>query len=354
MEKLQIIKTHSSSDYALYIGLSLIISLPLYFSLYFYIGSLGFYSAGIIKENQEKVAISLTLIFLVAVFLGRYLSLVHAAKNKKISKLLMIVLAIVVVVCLIVLGFIVKLSLRPNRVFLSILVCGLAFLILSLTSGMLLKLIHASIQNQLNEAKTLAINSQNELHLLQSQLSPHFLFNTLNNLYGISINQHEKVPSLLLRLSDLLRYSVYDAKELFVPLKDELNYINNYIEFEKIRIGERLELKTDIEEITNANIKIAPMLLIVFIENAFKHSKNTNDEKIFIEMSLKSAANSILFSIRNSYTKSKESNVPGIKNSGFGLDNVKKRLELLYPNEHDLKIENDEKGYSVMLRLKQK
>jgi LytS/YehU family sensor histidine kinase len=106
---------------------------------------------------------------------------------------------------------------------------------------------------------------------------------------------------LLLKLSELLRYSVYDAKELFVPLKSEIAYINNYIEFEKIRIGERLHLTTSIEIVLSDDIKIAPMLLIVFIENAFKHSKNTIDKDVYIDIALKTWHKTILFSVKNSH-----------------------------------------------------
>jgi LytS/YehU family sensor histidine kinase len=173
-------------------------------------------------------------------------------------------------------------------------------------------------------------------------------------MYGLSITQHEKIPSLLLKLSELLRYSVYDATEIFVPLKDELAYINNYIEFEKIRIGDRLVLTTDLEEIPNGDVKIAPMLLIVFIENAFKHSKNTAEDKIFIDIKLKTWGNSILFSVKNSYSKPQEESAITNKNSGFGLVSVSKRLELLYEKEHELNVQSEEGFYEVMLQLKKK
>ncbi len=225
----------------------------------------------------------------------------------------------------------------------------LPFFILSVSLGMLIKLMRVN-QLQLKEAKLSATHSKSELQLLQSQLSPHFLFNTLNNLYGISITQHEKMPQLLLKLSELLRYSVYEAKELFVPLKDEIAYINNYIDFEKIRIGDRLIINVSVPGISE-EIKIAPMILIVFIENAFKHAKNSTDQNIYIDIELKTWANSVLFSIRNSYQNNSESSNRD-KYSGFGLDNVKKRLELMYAGNYDLKTEITEDSYTVMLQIK--
>ncbi|WP_191908705.1 sensor histidine kinase [Larkinella humicola] len=225
---------------------------------------------------------------------------------------------------------------------------------MSIAIGMLIKLGRITVENQLQESKAVAEQSQSELHLLQSQLSPHFLFNTLNNLYGISISQHEKIPTLLLKLSDLLRYSVYDAKELFVPLRDELSYINNYIDFEKIRIGDRLTLTTSVEDLTHADLKIAPMLLIVFIENAFKHSKNTTEPYISIDIHLKTWGNSILFAVKNSHGATSGESGFLEKNSGLGLANVKKRLDLLYPNAYELTIQNEGGFYQVMLQLKVK
>ena len=136
---------------------------------------------------------------------------------------------------------------------------------------------------------------------------------------------------MLLKLSELLRYSVYDAKDAFVPLKDELNYLKNYIEFEKIRIGDRLELKVEIENFNAESISIAPMMLVVFVENAFKHAKNNLNEKMQIEISMKLWINQLLFAVKNSY---RDLGTPDTinKHSGFGLQSTIKRLELLHPN----------------------
>jgi LytS/YehU family sensor histidine kinase len=173
-------------------------------------------------------------------------------------------------------------------------------------------------------------------------------------LYGLSITQHEKIPALLLKLSSLLRYSVYDVKDLFVPLKSEIDYISNYIDFEKIRIGDRLVLNSSFVPVTSEEIKIAPMLLITFIENAFKHSKNTVDKEIFVDIDLRIWNDRILFSVKNSYNRD-ENLQPGLKkDSGIGLVNAKKRLDLLYANEHELREEEKDGFYCVMLLLKVK
>lgn len=175
----------------------------------------------------------------------------------------------------------------------------------------------------------------------------------MNNLYGISLTQHEKIPNLLLKLSELLRYSVYETSQPFILLREEIQYINNYISFEKIRIGERLNLKTDIGEVGCRKINIAPMLLIVFIENAFKHSKNSLDKTIFIDISLKIIGDNIVFTISNSCSSLKEDSIVN-KDGGLGLENVKRRLELLYADEYSLREESSNNYYSVTLQLKAK
>lgn len=231
-------------------------------------------------------------------------------------------------------------------------VLTLPFFIIGLVMGVFIKLIRASIKKQVQGAQLTAEQKQSELNLLQSQLSPHFLFNTLNNLYGISITQHEQVPALLLKLSDLLRYSVYDTKKPFVPITDELEYILNYISFEKLRISDRLVLQTDIEIIKNPNITIAPMVLIVFIENAFKHARNTLDQKIYVHISLKITGYFIVFSVENSYSEVKKENSIIQASSGLGLANTIRRLNLLYEKDYELERYVKDNWYIVQLRLK--
>jgi LytS/YehU family sensor histidine kinase len=126
-----------------------------------------------------------------------------------------------------------------------------------------------------------------------------------------------------------LRYSVYEAKEELVLLSDEINYLKNYIAFEKIRLGERLSLKAELSQAGDSSVRIAPMLLIVFVENAFKHSRNNEDEKIFIRIILKADPASIFFSVTNSCAPPGAVPASVKSHSGFGLESVKKRLGLL-------------------------
>jgi len=319
-------------------------AIPVFFIAYFYTDEL-------MERNDEKVALMIAGYFMTCIFTGNYVAFLWVNKDGTVSKRTLVVNAVVIAISIIAMFLLLQASHSSQQPFLKILVVGFPLTIFGLSLGVMIKLIRTSVKNQLAEAEASAEQSKGELRFLQNQLSPHFLFNTLNNIYGISLTQHEKVPGLLLKLSDLLRYSVYDARELFVPLKNELAYIKDYIDFEKIRIGDKLELDVSCDDI-NPSLKIAPLLLIVFIENAFKHSKNTTDEKIYIKIIIKTWANSVLFAIKNSCSTNK--NVESIvnKDGGFGLENVIKRLDLLYGNNYDLTTEEKDGYYNVMLQLK--
>jgi LytS/YehU family sensor histidine kinase len=328
----------------LYFGLALILSIPVFMAVQSYVRSIH-------VAEDEAVSFASTVCFMVGVFTGRYISQVWASRLTTVPPTLLVGLPFLIVTCTAWLFFHADFPLE-GRVAINLMLFWVPFAVISIATGVLVKLVHTSTQNQLKEAQNEAAHSKSELNLLQSQLSPHFLFNTLNNLYGLSITEHQKIPPLLLKLSELLRYSVYDAGEIYVPLKNELAYIDNYLQFEKLRIGDRLMLSTDIEDMIADDIKIAPMLLIVFVENAFKHSKNTATPEIFVDIKLKTWGRNILFSVKNTYEKAEEGNTILGSRGGVGLPNVKKRLELLYPNSHELHVHNDEMFYTVELQLK--
>jgi sensor histidine kinase YesM len=321
-----------------------IVSIPVFLLMQLLVKKIEF-------PEDEAMSFGLTVGVITGVFVGRYLGAIWAFRKKSISTSTYVKLLLIDAVLIFWIFFYADFPLR-DRITISIFLFAIPLLIASVIAGIIIKLVRAVTQRQINDARASAAHSESELQLLQSQISPHFLFNTLNNMYGLSITQQDKIPPLLLKLSDLLRYSVYDASKPFVPIKEELDYVNNYIDFEKIRIGDRLSLTTDFEDFSMNSARIAPMLLIVFVENAFKHSKNTADEKIFIHIALKTWENRILFSIVNSYGKERNSMVS--EHNGLGLDNVKKRLQLLYPDNHHLVIEDNNNTYKVMLQLKVK
>jgi LytS/YehU family sensor histidine kinase len=190
-----------------------------------------------------------------------------------------------------------------------------------------------------------------ELKLLKSQLNPHFLFNTLNNLYGLSVMKSDKLPSLMLKLSDLLRYSLYETKETYVPLEKEIKYLENYMSLEKIRLEDKTEIRFD-KTGNFSDKKIAPMLLIVFVENAFKYLEVSKDKLSKVKVNLKTEENKLIFNCENTFDETEiiKQNLEAGK-SGIGLQNAKKRLDLIYPNKHQLTIKKENENYVVQLIL---
>jgi len=190
-----------------------------------------------------------------------------------------------------------------------------------------------------------------ELKLLKAQLNPHFLFNTLNNLYGLSVVKSDKLPFLMLKLSDLLRYSLYETKDILVPLDKEITYLKNYIALEKIRLEDTTEINFEGKG-SFSDYVIAPMLLIVFVENAFKHLTAQIKQKSNVTITIKTEDDLLSFYCSNSIDSSlnKENNLEKGK-SGIGLVNVKKRLALIYPDKHQLKVQKTEEKYVIDLKL---
>ncbi len=335
----RLIKKVTKNRIAVHAGFILLSGIILLFVQQYYLGDMD--------AGQRFISISY---FFVCVYAGRWICNTWFLKNRFI---LFAVFSVAVFFILLYGGKLIVNALLPlnqkniDEFFFAV----TPVFILGMLTGIFAPMIRILLQRQLLEARQLTEQKQAELGLLQSQLSPHFLFNTLNNLYGISLTRQQEVPGLLLKLAELLRYSVYETRQSFIPLQDEIRYISNYIAFEKIRIGERLQLKTDIEAVTGGEIKIAPMLLIIFIENAFKHSKNSFDKEIFIDISLQTNTQNILFNIKNSYTGS-GNNSNTHTDGGLGLVNVKKRLELLYGNEYSLQEDRTGNVYSVVLQLK--
>lgn len=214
--------------------------------------------------------------------------------------------------------------------------------------GFVVTIIRNHYRSTITTAHAAAAQSKSELQLLQAQLSPHFLFNTLNNLYGLSMSEPSRLPTLLLKLSDLLRYSVYEVKELYVPLQHEVDYIANYVDFERLRLGDKLQLSLNLDAGKWHDCLIPPLMLIVFVENAFKHSRAAGDQLITIDINLALNGSRLTFSVKNPVSSPL---MQDGKNSGFGLESVRKRLNLLYPSRHNLKIESSESTHTVYLEL---
>ena len=192
---------------------------------------------------------------------------------------------------------------------------------------------------QVKESRQLEIDKiKNELNFLKAQFQPHFLFNTLNNIYSLTFNNSQLAGKSILQLSGLLRYVLYESEGEKVDLQKEINHLKEYIELEKIRFASRMELSFNISGDTSDK-KIIPILLIPFLENAFKHASNKLDEKIWITIDLIIKENNLSFTVENSVFADGKTQVQH-SYSGIGLENVKRRLSLLYKNytlNHELK-----------------
>lgn len=196
------------------------------------------------------------------------------------------------------------------------------------------------------------LNTETELKYLKSQINPHFLFNSLNSIYSLALQKSDLAPELILKLSDILRYILYEGSEKKVSLSQEIKYLKSYLELEKVRHGSRMELEIDIQGETESK-EIAPMLLIPFVENSFKHGLSKDIAKGYVKVSVNAKNEDLHFEIVNS----KPVNGSEIKKNkdyagGIGLLNVQKRLDLLYPNKHSLNIAGSDHEFKVELDIK--
>ena len=199
-----------------------------------------------------------------------------------------------------------------------------------------------NLQNKI--LKTQLQLKEQELNFLKKQIHPHFLFNTLNTIYGFALKQSDKTPEMILRLSNLLDYILYQVQKPSVLLTDEINHIQNYVALESIRFRETLKVDVEINGQTE-NTFIPPMLLIPFVENAFKHGR-TVDGFLTVKTEIAILHGDLIFILKNTAIEK-----PNPVKHGIGLDNIQKRLELLYPNRYDLNIETTENWYTVYLSI---
>ena len=192
-------------------------------------------------------------------------------------------------------------------------------------------------------------NLQSELKFLKSQINPHFLFNTLNSLYALTLKKSDQAPEIVLKLSEMMRYMLYECNEKEVPLSKEINYLKNYLELEKLRHGNKMLIDLKI----NGKIKdqkIAPLMLIPFIENSFKHGINNQISQGFVNLELNVMNQDLHMALENSKSPSLPK-MNGKRSGGIGLVNVKRRMTILYPEKHHLDISESPNTYKIELSL---
>ncbi|MES2131128.1 MAG: histidine kinase [Bacteroidota bacterium] len=203
-------------------------------------------------------------------------------------------------------------------------------------------------REQKRQSSLLLCSNEIELKLLRTQLNPHFMFNTFNNLYGISLQEPTRLPNLILQLSQLMRYQIENSCKEWVPLEEELVFIESYISLEEERVGERCKMHYEYNnETPEITYQIAPMVLITFVENAFKHGCN-NIGECFVNIKVNLKNGILHLETRNSVSTNSQNSTVSM---GIGLSNTEQRLRILYPGKYKLNIKPNKSDYRVDLTI---
>jgi two-component system, LytTR family, sensor kinase len=217
------------------------------------------------------------------------------------------------------------------------------FYLAGFTTG--IKLSKDWIQNQQLMKEKEKQYLETELNFLKTQIHPHFFFNTLNNLYSLTLKKSDQAPEVVLKLSALMSYMLYESNSSKVSLNKEITYLQNYLDLEKLRFGQRLSVSFEIEGKID-EVSIPPMILILFVENSFKHGIKNNINKIIIEISIKVEGAFLFFIIKNPIGENASN-----ENTGIGLRNARRRLELLYGKNYQLDISEKDNDFIVSLKM---
>lgn len=234
---------------------------------------------------------------------------------------------------------------RPNRI-IGELMINFFFVALSFVFSAFMEVYVREVERERAFLALSKENIQTELQFLKSQINPHFLFNALNNLYTLSIVQSGKTPESIGRLSDMLRYVLYDGEKPKVPIRLEIQYIKDFLALFQLKKSGGFNIETDFSAVVD-EVEVPPMILIPFVENALKHSFVEHPEG-WVNICLKADHEAILFEVKNSILKANQSKDTV---GGIGLQNVKRRLKLLYPNRHQLLVKPGVDQFSVSLKL---
>lgn len=203
------------------------------------------------------------------------------------------------------------------------------------------------------EARRKEIENQNlssELRFLKAQINPHFLFNTLNNLYYLAYSKSEHTTEVIEKLSQMMRYMIYDTNLPQVPLDKEIEYMRNYISIERLRLNNEIPIEFRVEGDT-FDIRVAPLVFITFLENAFKHGVSNNTPDSWIKTLIRVNGKEIDYLVENSIVNGSKEKKNEETQNGIGLQNLRRRLELSYPDRHQLEISQRDKVFEVHLHL---
>ena len=185
-----------------------------------------------------------------------------------------------------------------------------------------------------------------ELNFLKAQINPHFLFNTLNNLYYLAYSKSDNTTEVIDKLSKMMRYMIYDSNHSKVLLSKEIEYMQNYVSLERLRLNNETPVEFEVKGDAGDN-KIAPLIFIAFLENAFKHGVSNTQKQCWVRVSIDIDGKSCTYTVENSKIPNQQSE----SKSGIGLANIKRRLELSYPDNYELSVQNLSDKYAVQLTL---
>jgi sensor histidine kinase YesM len=312
-------------------------------------GDFNFYSIGL----RMAVSIFITVGFLAISVYINLLLLIPVFFNKR-KYLLFTLLEIANIFLFILLNYVVTYFLEGGTYpenFITEIVAEFILVLIFLIVSTLLKFMRDSIALQDVELRMKEVEKQKieaELRALKAQVNPHFFFNTLNSLYALSLDKSEKAPELILKLSDLMRYVIYESTDDLVPIGKQLEFLQSYVYLERLRTNENLEVRFDIKG-DRLEVKIAPLLYLAFIENAFKHGAKEKCDSPFIHIVFDLTREDRVSFIAENRTDPFQGRP---STGGFGLSNVRKRLELLYPGKFDLNITESLTIYRVELTIK--
>jgi two-component system, LytTR family, sensor kinase len=300
--------------------------------------------------------IGATSVLTVMVYFLNYLFLVprYFLKKKFLIYILAILLTLVISCIIVDLYYYFIVSVvqewhhRPSPVFSRGMWVTLFPLLTGIAIGISIRIAKEWARNEKERRELQGEKLMSELAFLKSQINPHFLFNTLNNICSLARKKSDDTEPAIIKLSQIMRYMLTDSRQDKVGLEEEVEYLNNFIELQKIRTGDKVEVGFSIKG-NISRIQLEPLLLIPFVENAFKHGVSyTEKSKIDIELIIDSSE--LIFKVENSKAPVKDG--INLEESGIGLKNVRRRLELLYPGKHQLDIRDSESKYCIMLKIK--
>ena len=302
-------------------------------------------------DNISLIPTVVLSLFFIVIFYFNYFVLIPKFLLLKKFYLYIIILVFTIVTAFVLSGVFLNLSgfnpdklsyINPVLIMIKPIFKANTFLMLIIS---ILASISLTINNHLRQLEKEKLVAQ--ISSLRSQINPHFLFNTLNNIYATAIDTSPRTADMVDKLSEMMRYTMKETQKDFVPLAEEINYLNNYIELQKLRLESKIVFEYTVEG-DFTELQIAPMLLIPFVENAFKYGVNSEHDSN-IKINIKANESELHFLIVNN----KVNIQPNIKenSSGLGIKNTKHRLSLIYPSKHLLTIKETENDFTVSLHI---